>query len=158
MKLRKTKPSFLKQITIYLTLVAIITGCEDVEDKGLTMLHFSPPSWIIGTWESDIPDEEWNLYYLYRVFEFTSDNVIGKSSLEPNVSSMNFNQTINTSEWGLKGFDNIRNNEYEAILVFAGIHTSHRFEKVNDTTLIYHYLFNKDYPEDEESITMYKVK
>ena len=71
---------------------------------------------------------------------------------------LTLNQTINTSVWGLKGLDNIRNNEYEAILVLAGIHTSHRFEKVNDTTLIYHYLFNKDYPEDEESIIMHKVK
>ncbi|MCA0931772.1 hypothetical protein LCM02_04860 [Lutimonas saemankumensis] len=156
MKLKKTKLSFLKQTAICLTFIALMTSCDDSDDMDST--YFSPPSWIIGTWESDIPDEEWNLYYLYRVFEFTSDNVIGKSSLEPNVSSMNFNQTINTSEWGLKGLDNIRNNEYEAILVFAGIHTSHRFEKVNDTTLIYHYLFNKDYPEDEESIIMHKVK
>ena len=144
---------------IILLVIFVGTSCDaemyiDPADSSKT--HFSPPSWIIGTWLGEKSDSI--VSPNYEIFEFTQGNFIVSNYGDEYSPAINFNRHINGSSWKPEVLYELKkNNEYEIVIKSLATTSSYRFVKISDTEIMYHYIFNKDHTEPEGPYRLRKM-
>lgn len=139
-------------------LIIALTSCDAnmyIDPANSSKAHFSPPSWIIGVWISKEADTIHSPRY--EILEFTDGNFIGSAYNDQYRES--FNHMINANSWAYEVLYEIKkSDEYEVVIKYLGNPSSHRFVKILDNQIMYHYLHNKDLSEPGTPILYQKTE
>lgn len=146
-----------KKISAVLFIMTLLLSCDsDDSSEDVQRTYFSPPNWIIGTWQVHSSDS--SISPQYNIFEFTRDNFIAKELEEQNLPDVNFNSIIRNSSFDYEVEEFKTNNTYEIIIRFVGIPSSYRFVKQNDESFVLYYDYNIDYSDPDPPFTFTKVE
>lgn len=152
MKIFKTAPNRFKSKLLVLLVILLMISCDanmyiDPVDSSKT--HFTPPTWIKGVWQSRESDSIHGPKY--NLLEFTDGNFIG--SMNEGQYRENYNRIINGSSWAYELMYEIKtDDEYEIVIGYFGTPRSHRFVRIIDNQIMYHYLHNKELSEPKTPI------
>lgn len=147
----------VKKIFAVLFIMTLLSSCDsDDGSEDVQRTYFSPPNWIIGTWQVNSSDS--SISPQYNIFEFTRDNFIAKELEEQNLPDVNFNSIIRNSSFDYEVEEFKTNNTYEIIIRFVGIPSSYRFVKQNDESFVLYYDYNIDYSDPDPPFTFTKVE
>ena len=124
-----------------LILIASSTACSDsmeIEKQVFDETYFSPPTWILGTWE-EIPDEQQE-DMISRTFKFTGTNFL-VNPLSREIDQIDYNEYINRMRGFLPSLEvdiQVEKTEelYELSISPPILRDNYRFKKVDEDTII----------------------
>lgn len=112
------RKAFLVSAVVIAGLVFAFAGCSDAGNDPEDYADFSPPSWIIGTWQDSSDTVS---------YTFTSDNI----TMDSSSTSINFKEAYKEANVS----ENITDSLYEATVEGEGISAVYKFEKTSSTTV-----------------------